>query len=190
MRQSEIERLLPGIFQRTLAPGEPLDALLGLMEALHAPIEERFAEIDACFDPRRTPERFVAFLGAWVDLRRVFEIPAPFQVRRREAPRVGAITRGSLRELIAAAASLSQWRGTARGLVRFLEIATGLRGFEIGEDVRDASGRRVPFAIVVRAPAGARAQEELIRDIVRMEKPAHVTAEFEFADREREQERA
>ena len=39
-----------------------------------------------------------------------------------------------LRELIAAAAQLSQWRGTAQGLQRFLETATGIEGFELDEE--------------------------------------------------------
>ena len=89
---------------------------------------------------------------------------------------------GRLREVIAAAAYLSKWRGTAQGLLRFLETATGIDGFRIEEQVLDANGEHRPFHIRVRSPASAQAYRPLIERIVEMEKPAYVTYELQFDD--------
>src|SRR5215468_1137969 len=68
MKQTEIEQLLPGVFQRTVVPSGVLATLLEVMETLHAPAEEVLRELDAYFDPRRTANRFVPFLAGWADL--------------------------------------------------------------------------------------------------------------------------
>jgi hypothetical protein len=82
--------------------------------------------------------------------------------------------------LLAAAAYLSQWRGTARGLILFLEIATGTRGFEISEQIAGPDGRPQPFHIRIRAPEAVRLHRVLIERIIESEKPAYVTYELEF----------
>jgi hypothetical protein len=87
---------------------------------------------------------------------------------------------GRLRELIAAAAHLSSWRGTAYGLVRFLEIATGAHGFRLEETVVGKNGSPVPFHVRAVAPESATEQRELIERIVKLEKPAYVTWELVF----------
>jgi phage tail-like protein len=155
MRSSEIQRLLPGVFQRTLGEGgTPLGAALEVMSALHAPSEAILQDLDAFFDPRRTPERFVPLLARWMDL----------EVALGAEP-------GRLRELTAAAFDLAQWRGTARGLVRFLEIATGVPGFQVDERVR-------PFHVRVTVPAAAAGLRPLVERIIEREKPASVTYEL------------
>src|SRR4051812_48236633 len=124
MRRAEIEPLLPGIFRRTLRPGSPLDALLAVMEGLQAPAEGVLAALDAAFDPRRAEDPMVPFLARWVDLERLLADGSGREPR-------GSLPAGlgRLRELVAAASRLSQWRGTARGLILFLETATGVPGF-------------------------------------------------------------
>jgi len=173
MRQTEIEQLLPGVFQRTAVPGSPLYALLGVMEALHAPSEAVLAGLEQTFNPYHTPDRFVPYLSGWVDLERL--ILAQGDPATTFPPGLGR-----LRGLIAAAAYLSKWRGTARGLLRFLEVATGVKGFEIDEAVTGPAGRPLPFHIRVRAPAGAEPYRELVERIVEMEKPAYVTFDLAF----------
>jgi hypothetical protein len=59
----------------------------------------------------------------------------------------------------------------ATGLRAVLETATGVPGFAV-EEPADR-----PFHIVVRAPAAARPQLQLVRHIVEIEKPAAVTCE-------------
>jgi phage tail-like protein len=180
MKRREIERLLPEVFQRTLDPGQPITALVELMEALHRPDEQALLTVDSFFNPYRAPDRFVPFLASWLDLDRFFA-PLPPGTPREEWPARPLPTGlGRLRELIVAATFLSQWRGTARGLCSFLETATGIRGYEIYEDVLGEGGLPRPFHIRVRAPQEAAMQRTLIECIIAQEKPAYVTHELLF----------
>ena len=185
MKRNEIEQLLPEVFRRTVRPGNPLFALLEVMEALHAPSEEVLAELDLYFDPYRTPDHFVPYLARWVDLHRFLsELPEP--QREGETGAAASVPfpsgLGRLRELISAAAFLSKWRGTSRGLMRFLETAVGLEGFEIDETVPGPEGRPKPFYLLIKAPADAERYRALIERIVEMEKPAYVTYDLEFRE--------
>ncbi|HVG98608.1 MAG TPA: phage tail protein [Chloroflexota bacterium] len=180
MKPAEIERLLPWIFRRTASPGSPLAALLEVMAVLHAPVEDVLAGLDAYFDPRRTPADFLPYLARWVDLEALL------------AGETGAVGTadvpdfppgdGRLRELVAAAAFLSRWRGTRKGLLRFLEVATGERGFDVVERVPGADGRPRPLHLLVRAPRPTEPYRDLLRRIVEYEKPAACTYDLEFFD--------
>ena len=182
--RKRIEELLPSFVQRAATSDRALAGLLDAASGLVDPDVDRYAEIETLFDPRLTEESFVPYLAQWVDLGRVYEIPIPFQPRRGEAqPSVGHMG-GSLRELVSLAAELSRLRGTRRGLVRFLEAATGVSGFRVEESVDDEEGEPIPFHIRLVAPEAARPQESLVRRILEMEKPAHVTASLRYFDEE------
>jgi phage tail-like protein len=170
MKRAEIEKLLPEIYQRTLLPGTPQYALLEVMEAMHGPSESALRDLAETFDPRRTSDDFVAFLARWVDLDRLF-VGATLP----EAMTPGL---GRLRELIVESAELAKWRGTARGLIRFLQVATGISGFEIDEEVTDETGHLRPFHIRLRVPEEATRHRALIARIIESEKPAYVTYEL------------
>jgi phage tail-like protein len=159
----QIEQLLPSVIRRTTAPGTPLAALTAVMADLFEPADRMAGALDTYFDPWRCPERFLPLLAAWMD------IPLP-------------VTTGSrrLRELIAVAAGLHPLRGTRRALLAFLEAATGVRGFEIDEEVRDAGGRIRPFVVVVRAPEAVRAHAAMIERLIENERPAQVRCELTF----------
>ncbi len=159
MQSPEIARLLPGIFQRGMRPGEPLAALVDVMAGLLTPAEGAYEGLAAALDPRRAPDAFVRFLARWVDL------DLPLQTGL-----------GQLRELVAAAAELAKWRGTERGLVRFLELATGLRGFRV--DQGGAGGR--PFHLTVVAPAEAESLKRTVCAIIEREKPVYTTYTLRF----------
>ncbi|HWU86814.1 MAG TPA: phage tail protein [Kofleriaceae bacterium] len=163
MSRDRIEQLLPSVIRRAIVPGDPLFALTAVMAGLFDPAEAAGGALDDYFDPWRCPERFLPLLATWVD------IPLP-------------ITTGSrrLRELIAVAVGLHQVRGTRRALLAFLEAATGLRGFEIDETVRDAAGRVRPFVVAVRAPEEARAHAAMIERLIESERPAQVRCELAF----------
>lgn len=180
MKHKEIEELLPRVFQRTVRPGSPLFALVQVMEGLHAPSERVLERLDVFFDPGRAPDEFVPLLARWVDLERIFEEP---HAQSREPlltsePLSTGI--GRLRQLILSAVALSQLRGTAKGLLSFLELATGFTGFEIQENPRTDGGRVRSFHIRVQAPAEAAPHRRLIQRIIEQEKPAYVTFELEF----------
>lgn len=176
MNRTDIGRMLPEVFQRTLAEGTPLDALLQVMEDLHAPSEDVLMELDGYFDPRRTPDAFVPFLARWVDLERVLLQAAPhyYGPAPMDSPIQSGL--GRLRELVASAAYLSMWRGTVTGILRFLEVATGIGGYTVEEQF---SGR--PFHVRFIGPAEAEPFAAMLTRIIEMEKPAYVTFELAFA---------
>ncbi|MFN8450587.1 MAG: phage tail protein [Anaerolineae bacterium] len=182
MKRADIDLLLPEIFRRTLPPvrtgANPLEAFLDVMELLHAPDEDVLASLETYFDPYRAPDLFVAYLAGWVDLDRLWiENPQEFTAKTLPPFPSGV---GRLRELVAAAAFLSRWRGTARGLLHFLETATGISGFKIDERVLDEDGQPIPFHIRVTAPKAAEVYRVLIDSIIMKEKPAYVTYELEI----------
>jgi phage tail-like protein len=162
MRRKQIEKLLPEVYQRTLAASPLLTGLLEVMETLHAPIEATLGELHRTFDPRRCGDAFVPLLARWVGL----DVHVTTGL-------------GRMRELVASAVSLSQWRGTARGISGLLTTATGMGGFDIQENV-DAAGRARPFHIVITAPAESAPHEEMLQELIASEKPAYVTAELRF----------
>lgn len=179
MKQSKIKQLLPDIFQRTVRSGGPLHSLLAVMEGLHAPSEKTLDELERYFDPYRTPDRFVPYLARWVDLDRL--LPESVGEEAAGPPHVPSGL-GRLRELIAVAAFLSKWRGTRRGLLAFLEAATGVEEFQIQENVAGGDGEQLPYHLDIQAPPEAVSYRELIEQIVEMEKPAYVTYELRFEE--------
>jgi phage tail-like protein len=173
---------LPRIFQRTLREGNPLTAILDVMEALHCPAEQALATLQSNFDPRRAPERFVLFLARWLDVDRFFESPSE-TVRRAEGPtQKPPKDLGRLRELVANAVFLSQWRGTSKGLLLLLETITGVHGFMIEQGVAEGGGKSTPFHFVLRGPPEAIPFRGLIERIVESEKPAYVTSQIELGE--------
>lgn len=173
MNRPDIELLLPDNYRRAVLPGTALGAVLDVMETLHAPDEEILAGLDRFFDSRRAPEAFVPYLARWVDLGPLLDRLAELLGGDQEFPSGN----GRLRDLVAVAAYLSRWRGTHRGLVAFLEVGTGVPGFQVEED---ADGR--PFHLRFVAPAGALPYRALVETIVEQEKPAYTTHELVFAD--------
>ncbi|MDQ5824439.1 MAG: phage tail protein [Chloroflexota bacterium] len=173
MKQSEIERLLPAVIGRTAREGNPLHTLLAVMEMLHDPSERVLDDLDSYFDPLRAPDAFIPYLAGWVDLDRLL-VANPAELREKAPPPFPTGV-GRLRELVAAAAFLAKWRGTATGLLRSLEIATGIQGFSVVENPPGPALQAQPFHIRVHMPTEAAAYEILIRRIIEMEKPAYVT---------------
>jgi len=180
MKRNEIAQLFPAVFQRTLKEGNPLTGLLEVMEVLQAPSEDVLQRLDTFFDPRRTTDEFVPYLAYWSDLTRLFdETLNPKEDEFAFARSSIASGLGRLRELIASAAYLSQWRGTKKGLLLFLQTATGFADFNIQENISlDGTIRR--FHITIRAPKESAQYTKLIQRIVELEKPAHVTYELSF----------
>lgn len=174
MKTARISTLLPSVYQAAATSGTPLFALLNVMEGLHAPVESVLDNLDQFFDPYRTPDAFVPFLASWVDLQPILDRPRGSQ----QATLSSGV--GRLRELTANAVNLSRWRGTRKGLLLFLETATGLSGFAIDEAVPNDLGVEMPFHIRITAPAQSLEHKVLIQRIIELEKPAYVTYELCF----------
>lgn len=178
MEQRRIARFLPETYRAAIVPGSPLNAILAVMEELHAPAEAALARIDDYIDPIRAPDDFALMLSSWLDLDRYLD-----WVSGRKGvgqPRYAAGL-GHLRALCAMAVHLMRWRGTRYALELFLSTATGITGFTVEENPPDAKGAPRPFHIRVRAPAAARRLADLIRRIVEEERPAYVTYDIEFS---------
>ena len=85
-----------------------LGRFLAPFEEVQAGFDALLSEIDRYFDPARTDAPFLTWLATWVAL--------VLDDQWDEAKR---------RQLIAEAVELYRWRGTVRGLKRYLEIYTG-----------------------------------------------------------------
>jgi phage tail-like protein len=174
MKSTEIDRLLPEVFQQTLEDEHgPLRALLDVMETLHRPVESVLESIDGVFDAYRTPDGFVAYLSGWLDLDYLL-VEGSGPGKTYELPSGTA----NLRELIAAGAELMRWRGTKPGLLSFLETATGVTGFAMDDQTLGPDGLPRPFHIRVDIPEAAERYRSLVDIIVRAERPAHITYEL------------
>ena len=165
MRRAHIERLLPASFQRTATGGGVLDALLAVMEDLHAPSETTLTHVEDLFSAYRAPDLLLPSLVTWVAWDHIGVAPAV-----GGDPRAG-IPVGRLRDLVASAATLAAARGTADGLCRLLATITGVPGFHV-EEPPDLA-----FHLVVRVPPAAGHHLDLIRRVVAAEKPAATTCE-------------
>ena len=177
MKQTQIKKLLPWVYQRTAQPGNPLTGLLEVMQDIHAPVEATLAHLDSMFDPRRTLDGFVPYLAGWVDLGVLLDVSRGGGFSPSTAFPTGL---GRLRELTASAARLSEWRGTKKGLQIFLQIATGTDGFTIDEQVKGPDGKIMPFHVQVVAPKELITHRSLLERIIELEKPAYVTYELSF----------
>jgi phage tail-like protein len=175
MRANEIALLLPEVRRRAIVPYTPLDALMAIMEAQHAGSEEVLADLPAVFDPLRTTDRFVPMLAQWVDLQRLNDADG------------GGIEVARMRLLVAMSARIGRRRGTLRGLLEVLTIATGVGGYLVDDGVSTVlpngqPGPRRPFHITITVPAEGAAMVDLVRAIVDQEKPAHLTADVIVAE--------
>jgi predicted flap endonuclease-1-like 5' DNA nuclease len=177
-RADEIARLLPGVLQRTRTPGrsDPLSALLSAMALLQLGPEVLLEELDAFYDPDRAPLASLIYLAYWVDLEPLIAPGQPPGLAwRRRDDWEKVVTEGiptglaQLRALVGEAVPLLGQRGTARGLERFLERATGVQGFEVVES------RVRPFHIHVVYPVRARRYIDYVRRVVELQKPAYLT---------------
>lgn len=162
---SPLVATLPEVFRVAVDASPPLAALVAAADGMQAPVTAILDTLDRIVDPARTPEQLIAYLSSWVDLDWLTVPDA--QIVSRPALAGGS---APLRDLILESADLAARRGTPAGLVRFLELATGVRGYR----VEDVPGQ---FHVLVHLPAAAVSQEATVTRIVRALKPAHVTAE-------------
>jgi phage tail-like protein len=176
VKKAQIKKLLPAVFQSAVRPGTPLFAILDVLETMHAPVESALDRLDVTFDAHRAPDAFVPYLASWVDLEVLLDVRHRQGLASNPSLSTGL---GRLRELTAAAMTLSQWRGTRKGLQLFLETATGVTGFEVDEKVV-VDGKPRPFHLRITAPEELAEHRILIERIVELEKPAYVTYELRF----------
>lgn len=167
MARTRLRDALPQVFASGAETG-PLFALTTAADGMHRPVNDVLDNLDSRFDPMRASDAMVCYLASWVDLDWL-TLPES-ATRSRSTLRAGA---APLRDLLQESADLASRRGTAPGMIRFLELATRRTGFR----VEDAGG----FHLRVHLPADAADLAEEVTRIAAAIKPAHVTAEVVLA---------
>jgi phage tail-like protein len=181
MREAEMEarrilRYLPENYQFAAAnQSGVMNAMLQVMDGMHAPVDRVLRSIDCFFDPFRAPDAFVLLQASWLGLDRYFDWSGGTAGVGEARYTAGT---DQLRLLIAEFPGLVRSRGTHVSLTRFLEAATGVKGF-IVEDGAPTGGA---FHITVHVPPQAAALDDLVRRIIAGERPAHATWEIQMIE--------
>ena len=143
-------RYLPDIFQEN----DFLRRFLHIFEDIWEPLEQRQDHIAMYFDPRTCPVSFLPWLASWLDL--------SFNTHWPEARR---------RRLLEQAMELYSWRGTRYGLVRMIEVCTGLTPV-----ITESPSQPFVFHIRIALPPGFFGEpidKALIEELIQAHKPAH-----------------
>jgi len=178
--KSAFLEMLPGIYQEAMddlrrASDDPSEPpfferyLLGIEDAFE-PIQSTLNALASLFGPYSTPPDFLLWVATWVCM--------PINENWPEMKR---------RRLISEAVDLFRWRGTKKGLSRYLQIYTGVmpqiddmpvEGMRLGPNTKlgmTKLGDIPPHTFVVNlaVPDPAAINEEIVHDIITFEKPAH-----------------
>ena len=155
--------------------------LTGFQDAME-PTQDLLSGLSEYFDADAAPADFLPWLGTWVSL--ILDDNWPELKRRR---------------LIKEAVELYRWRGTRRGLSRYLEIYTGVipeindkpfQGMRLGQNTRlgmetilgDVPPHTFVITLAVNDPRAIK--EQILRDIIESEKPAHTAYELRIVTRD------
>jgi phage tail-like protein len=133
------------------ADNDFLARFLLLFQNVWEPLEQRQDHIEMYFDPRTSPANFLPWLASWLDLS--FNQHWPETRRRR---------------LLAEASDLYRWRGTRYGLVRMIEVCTG-----ITPEVTDNPSQPYVFDVKISLPKDGDIDKNLIEELIQAHKPAH-----------------
>jgi len=129
-----------------------LRKFLSVFEAIWEPLEHRQNHLPMYFDLRTCPPQWLPWIASWFGL-----------AVREEWPE--ARVRGLVAELF----KLHQWRGTAFGLERMLEVCAGVKA-----EVRESPTDRFVFHVSVQLPPDAPADLlGSVHALIASNKPAH-----------------
>jgi phage tail-like protein len=146
------------------------------------PLDTLISHLHLFFGPRTAPPDFLPWLATWVAL--VLDENWPELKRRR---------------LICEAVELYRWRGTRRGLMRYLEIYADVEpeindlpycGMRLGQSTllgQNSTMGNVPphtFVVTLAVPNVGDINEQTVRDIIESEKPAHTAYSLRIVPRE------
>jgi phage tail-like protein len=145
---------------------------LMIFETVLGPIERTIDNVAYYLDPRLTPAELLPWLASWVGL----ELDEHWSLHTQ-------------RQLVLWAVSLYRWRGTRRALREHLRLYTGrtplivenFSGFRVGQDGGLGVNTRLGDAprphwlsVTVLADRPEELDERIVRQIIELEKPAHV----------------
>jgi phage tail-like protein len=184
--------MLPAIYAEAMAAmredtdfgdGTPFfERYLRGFEDVLDPLRKTLDQLDRLFGAFSAPPDFLVWLAAWVSM--------PLNDNWPEMKR---------RALIREAVELFRWRGTRRGLTRYLEIYAGgtpeiddlpCEGMRLGPQALLGTDATVlgdvpphTFVVTLAVPEGSAVNEEIVRDIIRYEKPAHAAFSLRIVSR-------
>ena len=165
--QSSYLDYLPALYR----DNEFMGQFLLIFESILKPIENTIDHADLYFDPLMTPESFLPFLAFWVGLK----LDPTWSEEKR-------------RELVKSAAELYQWRGTKRGLNKYLWIYTGkiphiseyATGMRLDRETRlgintqiGSAGEGNHFTVTIELDEDSKVDSETVKAIIDAQKPAH-----------------
>ena len=147
------------------------------------PMQDTLNNLHLLLSADTAPAEFLPWLAGWVSLALDENWP---ELRRRR--------------LIKEAVALYRWRGTRRGLKRYLEIYTGVvpqiddqpfAGMRLGTPGAVLGGTQMmlghvaphTFVVTLAVPDTSEVNEQIVRDIVEIEKPAHTAYELRLVRR-------
>jgi phage tail-like protein len=164
-----IAHRLPGVYQED----KFAQRLCAALDDVWAPLLWVLDNRDAYLDPALAPTDFVVWLASWVGL----AIDERWTLEKRRA-------------LVADAARLYQWRGTARGVGELVRLYSGADAEVIdsggttwsGQPGGEFPGDATP-QLVVRLPPELQAELAHVDAIVAAAKPAHVAHVVEVSAR-------
>lgn len=168
-------RRLPRIFSREERDASFLRRYLAIPEGFAGEIEARAVDRNVLLAPRVAPDEALPWLASFLGL--------VLDERWARAPRPGGRTADARRDIIEMAAWLFKYRGTVKGLRRFIELYVGvevvllehfrLRGgmqAMLASESGDAHAHR--FTVLI--PASLTEEElDVVRQILRVHRPAH-----------------
>ena len=143
-----------------------------IFESILGPIERNIDNLASYFDPRMTPAELLPWLASWVGL----ELDENWPIAQQ-------------RQLVLWAATLYRWRGTRRGLRQHLRLYTGrtplivenFAGLRVSQDGAMGINTRLGDAprphwitVTVLSDKPEELDERIVRQIIELEKPAHV----------------
>jgi phage tail-like protein len=144
-----------------------------IFESILSPIERTIDNVASYFDPRLTPPELLPWLASWVGL----ELDENWPLAQQ-------------RQLVLWATQLYRSRGTRRALREHLRLYTGrtplivenFDGMRVGQDASlgvnstlGAGGARPHWiTVTVLSERPAELDERIVRQIIELEKPAHV----------------
>lgn len=145
------------------------------------PFQALIDRLDTLFGAFSTPPAYLLWLGAWV-----------FAPNEEDWPEM------KRRQIVAEAVELFRWRGTRRGLSRFLQLYTGVvpriddlpvTGMVLSPTTLLGNSQKlgsIPahvFTVTIQNVSGADWSELAIRRIIEFEKPAHTSYILNISNR-------
>lgn len=153
---SSYMQYLPPVYQED----DFLGRFLLIFESIIDPLERTIEQIPLYFDPRITPDSFLAWLASWVNI----ALNEKWSLEQR-------------RSLIKAAPDLYRWRGTRRGMSEYIKLYSGVKPIIVEpEQAHPDDHEPLPnyvFRVILNVPDVEEIDREIIEEIIEAEKPAH-----------------